>query len=172
MKQEQTISGVWERFVKLLAADSPDRVARIRPPATVEAIAEAEQRLGAVFPEELRQLYLIADGFAEGVLLLRDDYRILPLSEMVEASLALVGKVVVMDYLAGEIEKPKKVVRLLFARAQEDDPDISQVSLRLRAKKSSVELWYLEGGIHDWEEVVEIGESLTEWIEGCLEYYG
>ena len=172
MKQQYTISDLWQRFVKLLEADSPQSVERIRPSASAEAIAEAEQRLKVVFPEELRQLYLLADGFAEGAFLLRDDYRILQLSEMVEASLALVGKVVVMDYLAGEIEKPKKVVRLLVARAQEDNPDVSQVSLRLRAKKPSVELWYLEGGVHDWEEVVEIGESLTEWIEGCLEYYG
>ena len=140
--------------------------------ASAEAIAEAEQRLKVVFPEELRQLYLLADGFAEGAFLLGMIHRILQLSEMVEASLALVGKVVVMDYLAGEIEKPKKVVRLLVVRAQEDNPDVSRVSVRLRAKKPSVELSYLEGGVHDWEEVVEIGESLTEWIEGCLEYYG
>jgi cell wall assembly regulator SMI1 len=172
MTQKQTMSDVWARFITLLAADAPQMVERIRPPATAGALAEAEQRLAVALPEDMRQLYLLADGFAEGAFLLRDDYRILPLSEMIEASLALVGETVVLDYLAGEVEKPKKVTRLLFARAQEDDPDVSQVSVRLRAKKPSVELWYLEGGIHDWEEVVELGESVTEWIDGCLQYYG
>lgn len=162
---------VWKQFVAYLEVDSPHALGHIRPEASVKAIAEAEQRLNVALPEELCQLYLIADGFAEGAFLLRDDYRILPLSEMVEASLALVGQVVVMDYLAGEVENPKKVTRLLFARSKEDDPDVSQVTLRLRAKNPSVELWYLEGGIHDWEEVVEIGKSLSEWIEGCLAYY-
>ena len=172
MKQKPAISEVWERFVALLKADSPQMVARIRPPASAEVLAEAEQRLQVVFPAELRHFYLLADGFAEGVYLLREDYRILPLGEMVEASLALVGEPVILDNLAGETEIPKKVVRLLFALAKEDDPDVSQVSLRLRTKKPCVEMWYREGGIHDWEEVVETDESLTEWLDDCLEYYG
>ena len=172
MKQKRSISEVWERFLKLLEAHAPEVIGHIRPPASMEAIAAAEQRLKVVFPEELRQFYLLADGFQEGAYLLIDYYRILPLDEMVEASLAMVGQVVVMDFLAGEIEKPKKVVRLLFARAKEDDPDISQVTLRLRARKPYMETWYREGGVHDWEEVVETGESLTESIETYLEYYG
>ena len=171
MKQKPSITEVWERFVKLLHAHAPQMVAHIRPPASTEAIAEAEQRLKVVFPGDLRQLYLLADGFAEGAYLLRDDYRVLPLSELVEASLALVGEPVILDYVAVEVSIPKKVVRLLFARAQEDNPDVSQVTFRLHARKPYMEIWYRKGGIHDWEEVVETWESLTEWIAECLDYY-
>jgi hypothetical protein len=68
---------------------------------------------------------------------------------------------------------PEKALHVLFAQAKDDDPDVEQVSLRLRSKVKppSVEIWFREGGIHDWEEVVETGESLTEWFEECLEYY-
>jgi hypothetical protein len=66
----------------------------------------------------------------------------------------------------------KKVIRLVFARAKDADPDVEQVSLRLWPKKRpSVELWYRAGGIHDFEEVVDWEESLTVWMEGCLVYY-
>ncbi|HET8846107.1 MAG TPA: SMI1/KNR4 family protein [Ktedonobacteraceae bacterium] len=173
MKQQPTLDGVWGRFVQFLASHAPAMVEQIRTPAKASAVAEAEQRLGVVFPEELRQLYLLADGFVEGAYLLRDDYRILPLDEMVEASLALVGEPIMMDGLLLQVAMPNKVIRLLFAQAREDDPDVKQVSVRLRSKLKPplVELWFREGGIHDWEEVVETGDTLTEWIEGCLEYY-
>ena len=79
-----------------------------------------------------------------------------------------------MDALALQVTVPKKALHVLFAQAQDDDPDVEQVSLRLRSKvkSPSVELWFREGGIHDWDEVVETGESLTEWFAECLEYYG
>ncbi|HLV98899.1 MAG TPA: SMI1/KNR4 family protein [Ktedonobacterales bacterium] len=174
MKQKPAISAVWERFVALLEADSPQMLEQIRAPTSAEAIAEAEQCLQIVFPEELRQLYLLVDGFAEGAYLLRDDLRILPLSEMVQASLALVGVPILMDSLALQVTVPKKVIHVIFAQAEEDNPDIEQVSLRLRSKikPPSVEIWFREGGIHKWEDIVETGDTLTEWFEECLEYYG
>ena len=99
---------------------------------------------------------------------------ILPLGELVEASLALVGVPIPMDALALQVTVPKKVIRLLFARAKADHPDVEQVSVRLRSKLKppSVEIWFREGGIHDWEEVVETGNTVTEWLDECLEYYG
>ena len=72
MHQQPAINEVWGRFVTLLESHAPALVGHIRPPATASAIAEAEQRLLVVFPEELRQLYLLADGFVEGAYLLRD----------------------------------------------------------------------------------------------------
>ena len=143
---------------------------RNRPPATPKALAEAEQRLRRALPDELRSIYSLADGFVAGAYLLHDDYRLLPIGEMVEASLALVGEPVVLDELAGQYSVAKKVTRLVFAQTKEDDPDISQVSLRLWPKKQpSVEMWYRAGGIHDFEEVVDWQESLPVWLEGCLE---
>jgi cell wall assembly regulator SMI1 len=171
MTQQQTISDVWARFVTLLAADAPQMVGRIRPPVTVEALAEAEKRLNVALPEDMRRLYLLADGFVEGAFLLRDDYRILPLSEMVEASLALINTPVITYFLAGKVETQKSITRLLFASAKENNPDVSQVSLRLHTKQPSVELWYREGGIHTWGEVVNTHWGLAEWLDICLEYY-
>jgi hypothetical protein len=174
MEHKSAIDDVWGRFVTELEADVPARVGHIRPPVPAQEIAEAEQRLGIVLPEELRQLYLLADGFADGAYLLRDQYRILPLSEMIDASLALVGEPILMDSLALQVSVPQKVLHLVFAQAKEDDPDVEQVSLRLRSKLKppSVEIWFREGGIHHWADVVETGETLTEWLDECLEYYG
>jgi hypothetical protein len=174
MPKKPNINDVWGQFVALLHMQTPMLVAYIRPPASAEDIADAEQRLGIDFPEEMRQLYLLADGFAEGAYLLRDAYRILPLGELVEASLALVGAPIMMDALALQVTVPKKILHVLFAQAKDGDPDVEQVSLRLRSKvkSPSVEIWFREGGIHDWEEVVETGESLTEWFDECLEHYG
>ncbi|MGO8951447.1 MAG: SMI1/KNR4 family protein [Ktedonobacterales bacterium] len=146
---------------------------QIRPPATIEGIQEAEQRLHCAIPDELQHLYLLADGFVEGAFLLRDTYRLLPLSEMVDATLALVGTPIIFDVLSGEVSLSNKVVRLVFAHAKADDPDVAQITLRLWPKKKpSVELWYREGGLHTFEEVVDWQESVTEWIGECLEYYG
>jgi hypothetical protein len=174
MQQEPAFNEVWGRIVAILESHAPTLVGHIRLPASAQAVAEAAQRLGIVIPEELRQLYLLADGFAEGAYLLCDDYRLLPLGEMVEASLALVGVPILMDALALQVTVPKKVLHVLFARAREDNPDVEQVSLRLRSKLKppSVELWFREGGIHDWEDVVETGDTLTEWFDACLDYYG
>jgi len=172
MQPQQAFTATWARFIDLLTAQSPEHLQHIRPPAARAALAEAEQRLKCNLPEELRQLYSLADGFVAGAYLLRDDYRLLPLGEVVEASLALVGEPVVLDELAGEIAVAKKVIRLVFAQAKEDDADISQISMRLWPKKRpSVEVWYRAGGVHDFEEVVDWQESLSTWLEGCLEYY-
>jgi cell wall assembly regulator SMI1 len=172
MPHDHALAAVWERFIDLLAAQAPERLGYIRPPATREALTEAEQRLQCTLPEELRELYALAGGFVAGAYMLCDDYRLLPLDEMVEASLALVGEPVVLDALAGEISQAKRVIRLVVAQAKADDPNIVQVSMRLWPKKRpSMETWYRAGGIHDFEEVVDTHESLTAWLEGCLEYY-
>jgi cell wall assembly regulator SMI1 len=172
MPHLRTLAAVWGQFIDLLTAQSPELLEQIRPSATRAALAEAEQRLQCALPEEILQLYSLADGFVAGAYLLRDDYRLLPLGEMVEASLALVGEPVVLDALAGEVSVAKKVIRFVFAQAKEDDPDVAQVSMRLWPKKRpSVEIWYRAGGIHDFEEVVDTQESLAAWIDGCLEYY-
>src|SRR5215471_8814366 len=103
MQPQQALFAMWAQFIDLLTAQSAALLAHIRPPATPEALAEAEQRLRRAIPEDLRRLYSLADGFVTGAYLLHDDYRLLPLGEMVEASLALVGEPVVLDELAGEV---------------------------------------------------------------------
>jgi hypothetical protein len=172
MPPDHTIAHHWARFCGFLARDTPQFLPDIRPPATLSSIQEVEQRLSCTIPAELQHLFLLADGFSEGAFLLRDDCRLLPLSEMVDASLALVGIPIVLDVLSGQISRSNKVIRLLFAQAKADDPDIVQFSLRLWPKKQpSVEIWYREGGIHTFEEVVDGYESMAEWLEECLEYY-
>jgi cell wall assembly regulator SMI1 len=172
MTQQRTLEKTWSRFIDYLEAQAPQLIASIHAPASSEAIEQAERRLNCALPEALRQLYVLADGFAADAHLLRDEYRILPLSEMVKASLELVGEPVVLDALAGEVAVTNKVTRLIFAKAKANDPDVSQVSLNIWARKRpSVELWYREGGIHDFEEVVDWGEDLAAWTEECLEYY-
>jgi cell wall assembly regulator SMI1 len=172
MQDQRALTVAWTRFIELLTSQSPKLVEQIHPPATPAALAQAEQRLQCALPEELRALYSLADGFAAGAYLLGDDYRLLSLGEMVEASLGLVGEPVVLDALAGEVSVAKKVMRLVFAQAKEDDHDVAQVSLRLWPKKPpSVEVWYRAGGIHDFEEVVDWQERLSTWLESCLEYY-
>src|SRR5262249_34124213 len=154
MQAHRTLVSAWQQFIEVLTIQSPELLRHIRPPATREALAEAERRLQRTLPEELRQLYSLADGFMAAAYLLRDDARLLPPGEAVEASLALVGEPVVLDELAGEVSVAKQVIRLVFARAKADDPDIAQVSLRIWPKKRpSVEVWYRAGGIHDFEEV-------------------
>jgi hypothetical protein len=172
MQHHGALVAAWGRFIDLLTEQSPELLGHIRPPATREALAEAEQRLRCTLPEEFLQLYSLADGFVAGAYVLRDDYRLLPLGEVIEASLALVGEPVVLDAVAGEQSLARRVLRLVFARAKEDDPDVVQVSVRLWPKKRpGVEVWYRARGIHDIEEVVDTQDSLTAWLEACLEYY-
>lgn len=171
MQHYHALAAAWGQFIDLLTAQSPELLEHIRPPATHAALTEAEQRLQCSLPEELLQLYSLADGFVARAYLLCDCYRLLPLGEAVEASLTLVGEPVVLDALAGELSLAQRVIRVVFARAKDDDPDVEQVSLRLWPKRRpTVEVWYRAGGIHDFEEVVDGRESLTEWIEECLEY--
>src|SRR5262245_35061678 len=110
MQYHRALTATWARFTALLTAQSPELLQHIRPPAAREELAEAEQRLHCTLPEELWQLYSLADGFVAGAYLLHDDYRLLPLGEVVKASLALVGEPIVLDELAGEVSVAKKVV--------------------------------------------------------------
>ena len=172
MQYDLALQSAWERFIDLLTAQSPKLLERIRPPATRTALAEAQQRLQCTLPEEIQHLYLLADGFVVGACVLRDEYRLLPLDEMVEASLALVGEPLVLDAVAGQHSQAHRVTRLVVFQAKEDDPDVVQVSVRLWPKKRpSVEIWYRAGGTHDVEEVLNTQGSLTAWLEDCLEYY-
>jgi hypothetical protein len=172
MQSHRTFADTWEHFITLLTAQSPQLLEHIRPPATQETVTVAEHRLHCTLPQELRHLYALADGFREEAYLLRDDFRLLPLSELAEANLTLVGEPIILDVLAGDVSVAKSIIRVVFAVAKEDNLDASQVSLRLWPKKRpSVEIWYRAGGIHDFEEVVDSHDSLHVWLEACLDYY-
>src|SRR5262249_34823920 len=122
MQPHQALTATWAQFIDLLTAQSPELLQHIRPPAAREVLADAEQRLQRTLPEDLRHLYSLADGFVAGAYLLHGDYRLLPLGEMVEASLALVGEPVVLDELTGEVCLAKTVIRVVVAQARDDDP--------------------------------------------------
>ena len=171
MQYNLALQSAWERFIDLLSAQSSELLEHIRPPATRPALAEAEQRLQCTLPEELQQLYLLADGFRAGVCVLRDEYRLLPIDEMVEASLALVGEPASAGCSAGQHSEARRVIRLVVLQTKEDDPNAVKVSVRLWPKRQpTVEIQYRAGGTHDVEEVLHTQGSLTAWLEDCLEY--
>ena len=163
----------WAQFTAYLQKNDPQAFAAINPPVTEQQLVEARSVLGDAFHGELERLYRLADGFAPGAFLLMDSYRILPLSEMIDDSLSLTGTRISTDYLAGESRKLKKFALLTLALTEHNNPDVERVSVSVSRGKSSVFLWCLEGGIHDWEEVVDWDESLEEWLTSLIrDFYG
>ena len=56
------MDGTWGRIEAWLAANAPIVAAGLNPPASSEAIADAEQYLGVQFPADVRASYLRHDG--------------------------------------------------------------------------------------------------------------
>ena len=162
---------IWQNFLAGLEKYSSELIKEINPPATEAQLEKARTLLGPLFHPELEELYKIANGFAPGAYLLRDDYRILPLEEMIEKSLAIIGTTVPTDFEAGEYTTLKKLKLLVFAIAKEEDEDVEQVSISIKRGKTDISLWYKEGGIHDFEEVVSTSETLKEWLTVVVEEY-
>jgi cell wall assembly regulator SMI1 len=166
-KIDDYVKECWEKFIQYLSEE--ERI-MLCLPVTEVALDRAQSRLDCQIPPELRTMYMMADGFQKDAFLLRDDYRVLTLEEMILESEK--KPLVVIDEMAGEFEEPDRVTRLIFAVTEEDNRDIQQVSLHLDEDDATVEIWFKEGGIHDFEEVVDTELSLGEWLEECLEYYG
>ncbi|MGB4776068.1 MAG: SMI1/KNR4 family protein [Daejeonella sp.] len=161
----------WNKFVNHLKVEDTENLEKINPPATIEQLEKAKAVLGPLFHEDLQKIYKLANGFIQGAYILSDGYRILPIDEMLEKSLDLVGQVLITDVEAGEFKKIDKIKMVIFAIAKEDDEDIEQIGFSLRRNKTDIAIWYKEGGIHSFEEVVETGETFEEWFNDMLEYY-
>ncbi len=162
---------IWNEFIGHLTKTEPESLSKINPPATTEQLNEAKAILGSVFHEDIEQLYHLANGFTEGAYLLRDDYRILPIDEMIKQSLALAGKRIFTDYEAGQSRKIKKGDMIVLALAEEDNCDVEKISISVTRGKTNVAIWFKEDGIHDYEEVIDTSETLEEWLTSVLEYY-
>jgi hypothetical protein len=165
-KLDSEVKKSWERFVEFLSQEEKEELCLA---VSDDALNNAQQLLDCIFPLEFYTLYRLADGFKKDAFLLRDDYRILPLEDMVAESIK--KPLVVTDEMSGEFENPDTVVRLIFAVTKEENRDIQQVSLYLHEDGASVETWFKEGGIHDFDEVIDTELSLVDWLEECLEYY-
>lgn len=75
-----------ERIAGWVAKNLPDGPELLLPPASAQAIADAEQRLALRFPPDLRALYRLADGQAPGSPSLWFAFRWMPLAEAVDAA--------------------------------------------------------------------------------------
>ena len=166
------IEKIWNQFINYLKNEDQGNLKKINPPATKKQLEKAKKTLGSLFHEDIEKIYEKADGFIEGAYLLSDKYRILPIDEMLEKSLKLVGEVLITDWEAGESKKINKLTIVIFAVAKDDNEDIQQIGFSVRKNKTNITIWYKEGGIHTFEEVVETSETLEEWLNEMMEYYG
>lgn len=165
------IDSTWNTFLDFVRQDDPESLARVNPPASEEQLATAVSALGSALPDEVRDLYLLANGFGPNSFLLRDDYRLLPLDEMVAASMDLVGETVAVDAEAGVSLTFTEPSRLVLFDARDGDDDVERVCVRARKTRTRVELWFKQGGIHDFEELVDTELTLSDWFDEVLEYY-
>jgi len=53
---------LWQQLIQALALLSPDLVQSLRPGVSEQALQEAEQRVGILFPEELRVYFRLHNG--------------------------------------------------------------------------------------------------------------
>jgi cell wall assembly regulator SMI1 len=87
----------WGRITRWLASEAPESFARLNPRASDRAISEAENRLGQVFPPDLKTLLKLNDGveeslgdnFKTGGPFLPGGHRLLRVDEMVERTAML-----------------------------------------------------------------------------------
>jgi len=59
------MKGVWKQLDAWLKEHGPDVVPHLNPPASPDAIAAVERKIGLVFPESLRSSYLVHNGETE-----------------------------------------------------------------------------------------------------------
>jgi molybdopterin molybdotransferase len=66
MDIEARVATAWARIETWLKSDARARHAALRAPATADAIAQAEAAMGVRLPDDVRALYRIHDGQADG----------------------------------------------------------------------------------------------------------
>ena len=72
------------RIKTWLGANAPALLPLLNPPATEQAIASAEERLGGVFPPSVRQAYLLHEGEAQASSGIFGLWRWLPLEDAIK----------------------------------------------------------------------------------------
>lgn len=152
---------------------------KILPGAVSEKqLTDAEKELHTVLPDDLKNLYRKFNGFPI------DEYfsfqiRILPLEEALECTNKISGSFIPTDVLAGTgfTINAKKTDIMIFAKYHPNNTDTDWVGLKLSHNKKTgkaggkICIMYKNGGIHSFAELVHSGESLTEWLETCIEAY-
>lgn len=71
----------WARIVRWLSVNVPSAIPAIAPPASPQAITDAEREIGVRLPEDLRQWWLLADGMTDMVLCIPPECQPLSLAE-------------------------------------------------------------------------------------------
>jgi hypothetical protein len=163
---------IWNKFIDSINQIDPEFLRKINPPATEELLNNAKTMLGPAFHEDVEQLYSLANGFADGAYLLTDYYRILPIDEMIAKSLALIGKRFTTDYEAGESMKTKKGELIILALVEEDDCDKEKIGVSVTTGKTDMAIWFKEGGIHDYKElIIDSSQTLEKWLTSLIDGY-
>jgi cell wall assembly regulator SMI1 len=71
----------WARIAQWLSVNVPWAIPAIAPPASPQAIADAEREIGVRLPEDLKQWWLLADGMTDMVLCLPPECQPLPIAD-------------------------------------------------------------------------------------------
>jgi cell wall assembly regulator SMI1 len=162
----------FEELYQTVEKEQPALFAQLLPAASPKAIEDFEKTLALSLPDDFKELYLLFNGFAPHTYLY-DGLRLLPLNEIIEQTQHIKGSPIVTYEMAGEffIANKKQNNLLIIALYEPSNPDIAWVGLKLSQSKKTQKisgkicLMYKEGGIHDFEEMVSIGETFGEWIE-------
>ena len=175
----ENIENLWKRFIQNIQNDKTDSdlISGFNSPAHPNEIRQIEALLKISLPNNLKQLYYCCNGFSKDIFI-GDGFRLLPVQEMAEKTIAFYNTLFVTDELAGEFFywNNKKVTRLFFADYKKQHEDIYFEGLLIRKKGNAIKeetfIYYKADGIHDYEEVVDTGETLAEWLEGKIDIYG
>lgn len=81
-REERSLREVFTALVDYLREHHPAVADSLRPPATESQIENLEQLIGDRLPEDVRELYLLADGQGERQSLFVEGFQFLPLAEV------------------------------------------------------------------------------------------
>lgn len=83
--EQRSFPRVWDDLVEARETHVPNKTFCLNPSATPDQLREVQRQLGQTFPEDVRELYLYADGQRQGedcLPLFGKGYWFLPLEEM------------------------------------------------------------------------------------------
>ncbi|WP_433788772.1 SMI1/KNR4 family protein [Actinoplanes sp. CA-252034] len=102
----------WTRIVRWLSMNVSWAMPAIAPPASPQAIADAEREIGVRLPEDLKQWWLLADGMTSMVFCLPPECQPLSIADSLEDrrrhldGWRAMGELTSSDDLAGEMSLP------------------------------------------------------------------
>lgn len=91
MSEQNRIAASWHRVEAWLAVHAPKARADLRPPATEEAIRDAEEALGVALPDAVRGSFRVHDGQSGLAAYIMDGWMLLPLEFVVSEWRFLLG---------------------------------------------------------------------------------